>query len=81
MGARDVTLPELHDLLTSGQVDWYYAMADDRRAYQRGETSVRHARQCALSCGDAGLEMFNAFAAHYALHDSEHPPLPPRPAS
>jgi hypothetical protein len=73
-----VTLGQLHDMLMT-QVDWHYMMADDPRAYRAGESTVRIARGAADAVGPEGREMFDAFAAHFAVHDGEHPPLPTRP--
>lgn len=60
------------------EVDWFYEMSDDPRAYRRGRESVERARARARELGPAGLELFDEFQAHYSVLGGNRP-LPPRP--
>ena len=77
MTAETRDLADFWDRLKN--VDWFYAMADDGRAYRRGRQQVEEAKLMAKELGPEAEAMYKAFSAHHHLKGGERPALPERP--
>jgi len=75
-----ITLAEFYDQLD--RHDWYYAMSDDHRCWQRGEAERKRLDELAATIPGAA-ELKAAFSKHYFTGEpwgNEKQPKPARPS-